>query len=139
MHNKDVIYAKLENLRHCLVRIETKKPESLLELIDNYDLQDIITINLERAIQCCVDIATHIIAESDSRIPESMGKVFIILEELHYIDSQISKSMLAAVGFRNIAVHAYRDIDWSIVFSIITEHLADFKQFTTQILQKIED
>jgi uncharacterized protein YutE (UPF0331/DUF86 family) len=64
---------------------------SKLLLIDNYDLQDIITVNLERAVQCCVDIATHIIAESDSPAPDSMGKAFLILENLHYIDKKLYK------------------------------------------------
>jgi len=138
MLNKDVIYTKIENLRHCLMRIEEKTPESVFDLIDNYDLQDIITINLERSVQCCVDIATYIIAESDSPVPDSMGKVFLILENLHYIDKKLCKNMTDAVGFRNIAVHAYCDIDWNIVFSIITDHISDFKKFVIQILLKID-
>ena len=38
-----------------------------------------------------------------------------------------------AVGFRNIAVHQYEDIDCKIVLSIITQHLEDFKTFAASI------
>ena len=52
-----VIKTKLESLRKCLHRNETKKPESLEDLIQDIDAQDIIALNLERFVQLCVDIA----------------------------------------------------------------------------------
>jgi uncharacterized protein YutE (UPF0331/DUF86 family) len=42
--------------------------------------------------------------------------------------------MAKSVGFRNTAVHAYQEIDWNIVYCIITEHLDDFRDFAQQIL-----
>ncbi|MCK5852244.1 DUF86 domain-containing protein [bacterium] len=41
--------------------------------------------------------------------------------------------MIKAVGFRNIAVHTYQDIDWEIVYSIVTKNLDDFVEFAKQI------
>jgi len=38
-----------------------------------------------------------------------------------------------AVGFRNIAVHAYEAIDWDIVFSIAATHLADFEDLAKTV------
>jgi uncharacterized protein YutE (UPF0331/DUF86 family) len=32
-------------------------------------------------------------------------------------------------------VHAYQEIDWDIVYRIITEHLNDFRDFARQILE----
>ena len=139
MLNKEVVYAKIETIRHCLLRIEEKTPKSAFNLMESYDLQDIIAINLERAVQGCVDIATHIIANSECGVPDSMGRAFLMLEELNYIDHHLSESMIASVGFRNIVVHAYREIDWNIVFTIITEHVTDFKQFIIQVLAKIDE
>jgi uncharacterized protein YutE (UPF0331/DUF86 family) len=43
-----------------------------------------------------------------------------------------------AVGFRNTAVHAYQEIDWEIVYRIITEHLSDFRDFSRQILTAVK-
>ncbi|MDD4019752.1 MAG: DUF86 domain-containing protein, partial [Kiritimatiellae bacterium] len=43
-----------------------------------------------------------------------------------------------AVGFRNTAVHAYRTINWDIVFSICTKHLEDFRSFASQIVSELE-
>jgi len=46
-----VIEEKLESLRKCLSRIEQKCPQDVAQLFDNVDLQDIITLNLTRAVQ----------------------------------------------------------------------------------------
>ena len=39
------------------------------------------------------------------------------------------------VGFRNIAVHDYQTIDTDLLKRIIKEHLKDFEEFYSTILQ----
>lgn len=65
--DKLVLAQKLESLRRCVTRIEQKLPDSARLLIDDADLQDVIVLNLTRAVQLCTDIATHIISESSER------------------------------------------------------------------------
>ena len=36
------------------------------------------------------------------------------------------------------AVHAYQEMDWEIVYRIITEHLDDFRDFSRQIIKAIK-
>lgn len=139
MTNKNVIYAKIENLRRCVSRIQSKTPSDSLVLLEDYDIQDIISINLERAIQVCVDIASHIIADSDAIAPDSMKKSFNVLSRLEFIDAETADKLIAAVGFRNIAVHAYQEVDWNIVYSIITKELSVFNSFAKQIVKKLEN
>lgn len=52
----DVIRGKLESLSRCIGRIAEKRPGSAEILMADYDLQDIIAVNLERAVRLCVDI-----------------------------------------------------------------------------------
>jgi uncharacterized protein YutE (UPF0331/DUF86 family) len=39
-----------------------------------------------------------------------------------------------AVGFRNIVVHNYQEIDWEIVFNICHHKLDDFRAFAQAIV-----
>ena len=39
------------------------------------------------------------------------------------------------VGFRNIAVHNYREIDLNVVRAIVKERLADLADFATLMLK----
>ena len=131
--DKNVVLHKLESLRRCISRIEDKTPDSLDLLVNDFDLQDIIVLNLERAIQTCVDIGLHIISDLETPVPETMADTFETLCNIGYLDAAIAERMVKAVGFRNTVVHAYQEIDWEIVYCITTEHLDDFRDFARQI------
>lgn len=128
-----VIEEKLESLRRSIKRIEEKRPNKLSDFLNDVDLQDIISVNLERAVQQCVDIGTHIIASSDEKAPSTMAETFETLLNLDKISKPVALSMKKAVGFRNVAVHNYQKIDWEIVFHISHKNLKDFKAFSSQI------
>ncbi len=136
--DREVISAKLEALRRCVQRIKDKTPASAAVLLEDYDLQDIICINLERSVQTCVDLASHIIAESDLPAPGSMSEAFERLRQLKLIPDELAARLTKAVGFRNVAVHAYREMDWEIVYGIITTRLADFVDFARAVARAAE-
>jgi uncharacterized protein YutE (UPF0331/DUF86 family) len=79
--DKDVINRKLESLRRCIARITSKLPITRDELRSNYDLQDIIALNLERAVQTCVDIAAHVMSETEMPPPSTMAEGFARLAD----------------------------------------------------------
>jgi uncharacterized protein YutE (UPF0331/DUF86 family) len=135
--DETIILTKLDSLRRCVERIQSKTPESASALLEDYDLQDIICVNLERAVQICVDIAAHILAEQSGPAPDSMGASFAQLHEQNIIPEALALHLAKAVGFRNIAVHAYHRISWEIVFSLITERLNDFSDYARHISDSI--
>jgi uncharacterized protein YutE (UPF0331/DUF86 family) len=132
--DKDVVLNKLEALRRCIARVQAKTPASAAVLRADYDLQDIIVVNLERAVQVCVDIGLHLIGDREIPIPDTMAETFKSLRRAGILDEHVAERMTKAVGFRNTAVHAYQEIDWEIVFRIATDHLDDFRAFSRQIL-----
>lgn len=133
--DRQVIDQKLESLRRCLERIQQKCPATAQELINNIDLQDIIALNLSRAVQISVDIGTHLLAETTTPVPTTMGQTFDLLAQANILDATVAAQLKKAVGFRNIAVHNYEIINWLIVHKIAQQHLINFKDFATQIFQ----
>lgn len=131
--DKQLIEGKLESLRRCINRVETKRPKTFEELENNLDLQDILSVNLERSVQLCVDIGSHISSQTDSKLPTTMAETFDILANENIIEMSTAQSMKKAVGFRNIAVHNYQSINWEIVFNISHHKLDDFKTFAKEI------
>ena len=124
--DRDVVAAKLESLRRCVARVRARTPASAEELSTNFDAQDIICLNLERAVQACVDIAAHIVSDSECAVPDTMAGTFDALERQGIVSRELAERMRRAVGFRNISVHAYQTLDWEIVHSIATKRLGDF-------------
>jgi len=133
-----VINQKLESLRRCLWRIESKQPFTVKQLTNDFDLQDIIVLNLTRAVQLCVDLASHVLSTSNNTVPATMGESFVELANAGILEEDNALRMRKAVGFRNIAVHDYQKINWLIVYMICTEHLQDFYAFAQAIVNYTE-
>ena len=135
--DSEIIEQKLESLRRCLQRIQEKCPSSAEALANDFDLQDIVALNLTRAIQLCVDIGAHLIAGEDIPPPATMGQTFDALAKLEVINTELAIRLKKAVGFRNIAVHNYDAINWEIVHAIATHRLEDFNKFAQAVSRKI--
>lgn len=131
-----VILEKLDSLQRCVARIRQKTPASASILIADPDIQDIVALNLERAIQTCVDVAARILAQANVPPPDAMAAGFDELCRLGVLPEALADRMKKAVGFRNIAVHAYRQIDWNVVYILITTRLADFSEFASAIRKR---
>lgn len=136
--DKLIVENKIESLRKCLLRVEQRRPDSIEELLEDIDAQDVLVLNLSRAVQLCVDISVHILSGLEQTIPDTMGQAFSELSSAGIISNELAEKMRNAVGFRNIAVHNYDDIDWAIVYAIAHEKLSDFKMFVQQILPSVE-
>ncbi len=128
-----VIANKIESLRRCLERVEQRCPQTLDELLRDIDAQDVLTLNLSRAVQICVDISLHILSSGNQPIPQTMADAFTGLAEEGVITTDLAEIMRKSVGFRNIAIHQYEKINWAIVYSIATEKMRDFKAFAKTI------
>ena len=74
--DRQVVEQKLESLRRCLLRVTEKCPVDAASLERDVDAQDIITLNLTRAVQVSVDLAAHLIASRDVPAPNTMGQSF---------------------------------------------------------------
>ncbi len=136
--DREVIEEKIESLRRCLERISDKCPIDSQTLQQDPDLQDIISLNLARAVQLCVDIGAHLIAGLEVSPPDTMAQTFEVLASAGVISKDLSMQLRRAVGFRNIAVHNYQEIDWAIVHSIVRDHLGDFDEFAKAMISNLD-
>ena len=131
--DRQVIDQKLESLRRCLSRIESKMPFDAAQLAGDFDLQDIVSLNLTRAVQMAVDIGAHIASSHNESGPSTMGETFDQLASMGVLTTDLAEQLKKSVGFRNIAVHNYSTINWQVVNAIVLHHLQDFKNFAVAV------
>ena len=136
--DREVIEQKLESLRRCVIRIQTKCPADAMVLTADFDLQDIVSLNLSRAVQLSVDIGAHLIASMEVPPPGTMGQTFDLLAQQGVLGPELANRLKKSVGFRNIAVHNYDSINWLIVHSIVKNHLVEFSDFAKAIVEWLE-
>jgi len=130
-----IIERKLDSLWRCLERVRSRTPANASDLLNDLDLQDVLVLNLSRAVQICVDVAVHILSERKQPPPETMGKAFELLAQEGLLDTELAQRLKKSVGFRNLAVHNYEAIDWAIVHAIATRHLVDFEAFAKAVME----
>ncbi|SEN94191.1 Uncharacterized conserved protein YutE, UPF0331/DUF86 family [Mesobacillus persicus] len=130
----DVILNKISIVERCLRRIHEEYENNPVNL-KNYTKQDSIILNLQRACEASIDLAMHIVAENKLGLPQKSREAFTLLAEKGIISTTLSQRMQAMVGFRNIAVHDYQELNIVILQKIIESHLEDFTEFTKAVLQ----
>jgi uncharacterized protein YutE (UPF0331/DUF86 family) len=109
------------------------------ENLKNFTKQDSIILNIQRMCEACIDLGMHYVAEHKLGIPQSSREVFDILKQEGVISPKLADSLKKMVGFRNIAVHDYQNINIDIVKNIIVNDLNDIKDFSSIILLQVRD
>ena len=134
--DRKIVTEKIESVRRYLGRIEEKSPFTAADLGANYDLQDIVSLNLQRAIQSCADLAAHIAADSETQSPNSMAEGFEALRDANVIDQRLCEALSRAVGLRNILVHEYGKIDWARIYAVVQNNVGDLREFCRVVSTK---
>lgn len=131
----DVLINKASIVERCLQRIEEEYQNDPANLYEDVTRQDAIVLNLQRACQAAIDLAMHLVRAHELGVPQESREAFAFLEEAEYLDSELSGRLQRMVGFRNVAIHNYQELNLDIVQSIIEKHLSDFTQFTERVLK----
>jgi uncharacterized protein YutE (UPF0331/DUF86 family) len=122
----DIILSKLQSLSRCVNRISSKISYDFLNNLDN---QDIVILNLQRAIQISIDIGAIVLKENKIEIPNNRSEIFTLLFENKIISRELADSLKKSVGFRNLAVHQYSKLDLEKVYSLSKNQLDIFLEF----------
>jgi uncharacterized protein YutE (UPF0331/DUF86 family) len=133
MPDRDVVLAKVAAIQKYLRRIKDVTGLDS-DRLDEIDAQEIFVLNLQRAIQSAIDLATHIVASEGLGIPDTIRGNFVLLERAKIITKTLSKKMQSMVGFRNIAIHDYQALDVNVLKAILSKNLKDIEQCYTAVL-----
>jgi len=84
------------------------------------------------AIEGCIDVAQHIASSERYRAPDTNSAAVRLLAEHGVVESATSEAVARAVGFRNVLVHRYIDVDDQRVVDAI-DQLADLDAFVSEV------
>lgn len=88
---------------------------------------------LQVAVETCIDLAHHVIAESGWTPPTSARGAFQTLAAHGIIEPELATRLGRAAGLRNVLVHEYAEVDLAIVAGVVRDDLADLKAFAERI------
>ncbi len=126
--SKITIKKKRDRLQRCVERIRATYENSPSTIETDFDQQDVIILNLQRACEQAIDIAQITARKAKLRLGDTSAEVFEVLAEAGIISNDLNGSIKGMIGFRNIAVHEYEKLDFDIVRAVITKHLISLIQ-----------
>jgi uncharacterized protein YutE (UPF0331/DUF86 family) len=124
----DVLLNKAAIIERCLRRIAEEYAADPARL-SNFTYQDAILLNVTRACQAAIDLAMHIVAREHLGVPQSSAQAFDLLASARKISPELAQKMRRMVGFRNVAIHQYQELNLEIVRRIIEIGKHDFVEF----------
>ena len=133
MVNPLIVSAKILHINESLSRIKEKRGIPFDDFAKDRDSQDIVLFNLQIAIQGCIDIASHIVSDNNWKVADTLSSVIDILRDKKVITLMTHQVMRRMVGFRNLIVHEYANLEMKQVYKVLTEHLKDFDTYLKEI------
>lgn len=125
----EVLAQKITSLQRCIARAREARAEAGANFRTSYNLQDAAVLNVIRACDTAIDLANMLIRQRRLGIPAESRESFAILAREKAIPAELGQRLQRMVGFRNVAVHQYRDLDADIVESVIARNLDDLLDF----------
>ena len=131
----DVLLNKAASIERCLSRIDEEYRGHEQEFEINFTRQDALMLNLLRASETAIDAAMHLVRVRKLGLPQESRDAFRMLAQAGILLPELSVQLQKMVGFRNIAIHNYAQLDLNIVRSIVEQRLGDFREFARLLIR----
>lgn len=126
----EVLLQKKASLERCLKQardyyaMPSDKP-----FAEDFYKQDAIVLNLQCACERCIDMANHVVRLKKLGLPSTSAESFTLLRKAGIINAVLEKKLVGMVGFRNVVVHQYRDLDYQRVEAAIKQGADELIEF----------
>ncbi len=129
MLDRDLLLRKLADLDLYLSQASEFRAVTADEYRRDWETQRVVERTLQLAIEACLDVASHIVADRQLRVPSTYAAVFEVLGEAGLLDDGLRETMVRIARFRNILVHDYARIEPAAVVRSLREGLDDLRRF----------
>lgn len=133
----DILRKRLMLLDEYISDLRELQEISFQEYQENKLIRRSVERLLHLAVETCLDISQHIIAQEGYRTPEDNKDTFLVLHEEGLIPTDLLKKTTTMARFRNLIVHDYARIDDAVVHDILKRHLGDFDAFAKAVLNHL--
>lgn len=120
---------KITSIQRCVARAREAFRDAGSGFRTNYNLQDAAVLNMVRACDTAIDLANMVIRSRRLGIPTESKESFEFLARENLLTPHLRARMSGMVGFRNLAVHQYRELDLNIIEAILLKDLDDVLAF----------
>jgi uncharacterized protein YutE (UPF0331/DUF86 family) len=134
--DKAILAEKTAAVRDAVARIREVLPASRDRFLADRSSREIVALNLFVAIQECLSLATHWLADAGLAVPQSYAQVFAELGRQGVVPQELAARLASAAGLRNLLAHRYGALDWTRLHEIASTSSGDLAAFCEVIARR---
>lgn len=138
MVDRHALSSRLDALEGYLAELRSFQSVSREDFVREPALHHLAERFLHLASESVLDIAHHVISDQGYRQAQSYKDSMDVLCEEGLIGRSLADQLKAWMGFRNVLVHLYLEIDHSRTYDAIYDDLGDLEQFATAMARLLE-
>lgn len=106
---------------------------------DDLSSQWAVEHGLQLAVECVLDVGSHLVAAQQLGAAESYREVIELLGQAAILPPDFVTRVRGMPGFRNILVHEYLAVDLEVVWTMLHEGPAQFEEFIQHVAKHVRD
>ena len=138
MVDEHVATQKLKEIVRRIARARMLCPADPEGFAEDENAVELVSFNLLLAVQACIDLATHLIADESWEPAATAREALERLQERGVVSEETVRALRKAIGFRNFVAHGYSGVDPMQVHSAAASGLADLERFAAEVSTWIE-
>lgn len=131
----DALAQKSARLERCVLRAR-EEFSAATDFRHDFTRQDAAILNVQRACELAIDMANMVIGHESWGLPQSAREMFAILHRERLISAEEVSALQNMVGFRNVAVHEYDELDLGIAEHVIRHELDGLLSLAGLLVQR---
>lgn len=137
MVDNAILAAKIAAVRDAVTRIRSVLPADVERFGTDRTTREVVVLNLFVALQECVSLAAHWLADEGDAVPATYGDLFRRLGERGVVPAELALRLAAASGLRNLVAHQYGVLDWRRVHALASTRLDDLLAFCDELARRV--
>jgi len=123
----EVVRRRLEKVGEYCAILERLRRYSLDQFLADPERYGSAERFLQLAIEALMDAASHVIAELELGVVNAGRDIPRLFRSHGDIDQDLEQRWIRMIGFRNILVHDYLEVDRAIVHDVLQRNLEDLR------------
>ncbi len=128
----------IDRVRAYILKLQGFQSLSEAKFLADWLHADSAQLNLQYAIEACLDLSNHLIARLGLRAPKDYADNFRVLAENGIVSETFLPTLIKMAKMRNRLVHLYWEVDKKEIYQVLQNHLVDFETFAQSVLDYLE-
>jgi uncharacterized protein YutE (UPF0331/DUF86 family) len=129
----ELVLSKAASVRRRLERLTRALSIGLDAFVKDEERVEAAAFNVFLAMQECIDLGSHVVADERWGAPETLADVFTVLQQHGVLTGSTTDAMRRGSRLRNLIAHAYGDIDPAKLFESASAGVGQIGTFLAEV------